>query len=131
MKKKVIALILSVMSVLSIFTATTVSALAWEHPDSALKATLYSDQYKSYSDCKSDKYMYYEGKNTSAKQRVYFQMQYSSNKSSWTDDKYLLASPGAEVGKSKSSTKTSKVYWRLCLDAYGIVTGATAYGWTW
>lgn len=116
-------------------TVSTISAFAadtWSHPSGASKVTLYSSQYKTYSDKKRDPHMYYEGKNTSSKQRVYFQMQYSKDgKSGWTDDVYLLAAPGATVGASKTNVRTSKPYWRLCLDAYGPVTGATAYGWTW
>lgn len=108
------------------------AADSWAHPSGALGVTLYDNQYKNYSGKKSDPYMYYEGKNTSSKQRVYFQMQYSvDGDSDWKDDVYLLASPNTVVGKTYTNTRNSKPYWRLCLDAYGPVKGATAYGWTW
>lgn len=127
--EKLIAAMLTFIIVLS---SSSVMAFAWEHPSSAKSVTLYSSQYKAYSGKKSDPYMYYEGENTSNKQRVYFQMQYSANgESNWTDDVYILASPKTIVGKSPSNRKASKPYWRLCLDAYGPVNGATAYGWTW
>lgn len=127
--EKLMAVMLTFIIALS---SSSVVAFAWEHPGTAESVTLYSSQYKAYSGKKSDPYMYYEGKNTSSKQRVYFQMQYSANgESNWTDDVYILASPNAEVGKSTTNRRDSKPYWRLCLDAYGPVTGATAYGWTW
>lgn len=126
-KKKIATVLCAVMLTASVATV----ASAWEHPADALLVELYPSQFVSYSASKRDPYMLFEGKNTSAKQRVYFIMQYSANNSSFTDDVSFLTSPGAELGKSASSEKSSRPYWRLCLDAYGIVNGASAYGWTW
>lgn len=124
--------ILSALLMLTvILSSSSVFAYGWEHSSSAYKVNLYSNQTKSYSSYKKDPYMYFEGKNTSEKRRVYFKMQYSSDKSNWNDDVYLLLSPGADFSKSKTTERTSKPYWRLCLDAYGPLSGATAYGWTW
>lgn len=127
MKKLIVGILTFVLTI----SACAIGAFAWEHPDRGIYVELYANQFKAYSGSFVDKYMWYEGKNTSAKQRVYFQMQYKENGSWKNDSRYFLASPGAILGKTSSTNLSYDATWRLCLDPYGIVNGATAYGWTW
>lgn len=127
MKKFIVALITLVV----IVSSTTV-AFAWDHPSNANGVKLIESDRVAHSSTKSDPFMYFEGKNTSPKQRVYFQMQYSFDKKKWKDDVYLLATPNTIVGKSESNRFETRPYWRLELNPYGpSIKGATAYGWMW
>lgn len=130
--KKIISTMIALVLVLSSISITALGAISWDHPDDAFNVELYKDQLKTYSGSKTDPYMKFEGRNTSANHKVYFIMQYSNDKKeTWDDDTTLLVNPDTIFRGQKSSTRVNKPYWRLCLDTYGIGTGGTGYGWTW
>lgn len=123
-------MISGVLAAALVVGAGAMGAAAWEHPANAAYVELSSSSFSTTSETRADPFMYVEGRNTSAKQRVCFEMQYS-NGSGWTKDVQYLVSPGTNLLKQETNHRDSATLWRLLLDPYGIVNGATAYGWIW
>lgn len=114
-----------------ILSAGAVTVSAWEHPSGTPQDTLSAGEFKHTSRELRTSQIRFEARNTSVKQRVYFRSEYTPGNGKWYVDHEELVNPETSMWVKTSTKKDNYTTWHVVYDAYGIVTGATAYGWTW
>ena len=133
-KKSLMSFALSAIMLVSM-SSMAMLCYAWDHPTvEAFKVTLYPEQYKTYSGAMKDTVVDFEGRNCSEEQQCWFYGQYATlqDQSNYKDDDVQIkVKPLTNCSHTKSTTRSVRPWWRLCLDAYGSVNGVYAYGWMW
>ena len=123
MKRKIITLFLSILTVITVASAFTVTA-------NAATVTLTADDkwvYSSTLSAKGTKASVYNA--ASSKHDVYGIIQYKSGSSYVTDKEFLVAKGKNSGDKNSASYFTANKTWRLELNPYGVATkGCTADG---
>ena len=118
MTRKILAIVLSMITVLSVCTITLFSAFA-ASPSTQVSLTTKQTSAVSSNILTTATTASIYNASTSA-HRVYGIIQYKSGTDNYVDDGQVLVSPGKnETVNSKSSFLSSK-YWRLELNPYGL-----------
>lgn len=123
LSKKLIALILSVMTIISVGTITAIPAQAAVATVNLSK----NDKYKASSTI-SSKTAYMKGSNSSESSHyVMFQAQYKTD-GSYCNDVCKNVKPGNSLASTKAFSFDSNVTWRLYLNPTLYYTNCTATG---